>query len=163
MTSRLDYSGIAVLIVGSYWSPMFYGFCNRVWGYIYIFGITSIGSFAIYLSWSDAFTAPGKEYVRTFSFIAIAFFAVIPIPHSIVANGFWFMWPIIQGHLWMGFFYISGAMIYLYRIPERFAPGRYDCTLNSHTIWHLFVIAAAVKHYFNLQMVYLHRLNNTCT
>lgn len=43
----------------------------------------------------------------------------------------------------MGLLYITGAMIYSTRIPERFYPGKFDYHMSSHVIWHFFTIAAA--------------------
>ena len=47
----------------------------------------------------------------------------------------------------MGGSYIVGVLIYVSRIPERFRPGKFDLLGNSHNIWHLFVVAAALWHY----------------
>ena len=44
-------------------------------------------------------------------------------------------------------FYIGGAFLYAMRIPERFFPGKCDYWFQSHQIFHIFVIIAAIIHY----------------
>jgi adiponectin receptor len=53
-----------------------------------------------------------------------------------------------------GVLYIVGAVIYALRIPERFAPGKFDIWGASHQIFHLFVLAAAVTHFWGLCVAY---------
>ena len=53
-----------------------------------------------------------------------------------------------------GVLYIFGAAIYACRIPERFAPGRFDLFGSSHQIFHGFVLAAALTHLFGLYKAY---------
>ncbi|EPY40066.1 hypothetical protein AGDE_03862 [Angomonas deanei] len=44
--------------------------------------------------------------------------------------------------------YFVGMVIYIFKVPERWFPGRFDLVLGSHQLWHFFVLAAAVTHYF---------------
>ena len=53
-----------------------------------------------------------------------------------------------------GAVYIFGAMIYAFRIPERWFPLKFDIVGNSHQIWHLFVIAGALVHYAGVVTVF---------
>ena len=53
-----------------------------------------------------------------------------------------------------GVLYIVGAGIYAIRIPERFAPGKFDILGSSHQIFHGFVLAAAVTHFIGLCKAY---------
>lgn len=55
-----------------------------------------------------------------------------------------------------GLLYIVGAMIYALRIPERFAPGKFDKFGSSHQIFHVFVLAAASTHFIGLCIAYEH-------
>jgi hypothetical protein len=76
--------------------------------------------------------------------------------------GFDFMWPIFWRLALMGITYISGALIYVAKAPERYRPGRFDFHLNSHVIWHLFVLTAALIHYQNHFFIYTYRMQNLC-
>ena len=57
-------------------------------------------------------------------------------------------WLIFEGLL-----YIAGAGIYAARVPERFAPGRFDLLGASHQLFHCLVVAAAGSHLVGLAKV----------
>jgi len=40
-----------------------------------------------------------------------------------------------------------GAGLYASRVPERWAPGKFDLLWNSHNLFHLAVVTAALIHY----------------
>eukprot|EP00955_Chlamydomonas_euryale_P007417 78739-Chlamydomonas_euryale.AAC.6 len=46
----------------------------------------------------------------------------------------------------MGATYVSGAMIYAFRVPERFFPGYFDLFFHGHQIFHVAVVAGAWIH-----------------
>lgn len=61
--------------------------------------------------------------------------------------------------------YLSGAVIYAGRYPERWFPdGVFDIWGHSHQIWHLFVVAGAACHYLGMIEAYnwWHRHNPYC-
>ena len=64
--------------------------------------------------------------------------------------------------LLMGVFYIIGAQFFIYQFPERFKPRVFDIWFNSHTIWHLFVIAGAYTHYIAVRKGYIFRSQVSC-
>lgn len=78
--------------------------------------------------------------------------AVIPTVHYCITDGFWaavyeasFGWLLL-----MAFLYIGGALMYAWRIPERFFPGKFDLWVTSHLyISHLFVSIISVYCSFN--------------
>ena len=43
--------------------------------------------------------------------------------------------------------YLGGAVVYVSKVPECCLPGRMDYVGNSHQVWHLFVLCAALCHY----------------
>jgi adiponectin receptor len=61
----------------------------------------------------------------------------------------------------MGALYLVGALLYGYRVPERFVPGRLDLAVNSHNIFHVCVWAACVVHYRALFEAYAWRVAHT--
>lgn len=48
----------------------------------------------------------------------------------------------------MGFCYVFGSLVYAKKWPESLFPGKFDSLLSSHNIWHCFVLAGAITHYF---------------
>ena len=62
-------------------------------------------------------------------------------------------WTLIMGAL-----YITGAVLYAARIPERFMPGKCDIWFQSHQIFHVLVIIAAFVHYHGMSEMAIYRL-----
>lgn len=86
-TAKLDYSGIAVLIVGSYYPLLYYiYYCpdQYLWRYGYGIVITGFGAAALYTVWQGKMHAPGNEALRLFIFLGMGLFGVIPLPQSLV-------------------------------------------------------------------------------
>lgn len=49
------------------------------------------------------------------------------------------------GVIMMGILYLTGAVFYTKRIPEKYYPKKFDIWFNSHTIFHIFVFIAEVE------------------
>ncbi len=46
------------------------------------------------------------------------------------------------------------------KFPERLYPGKFDLLGNSHQIFHIFVIIAALTYYFSMKYIADARLNH---
>lgn len=55
-----------------------------------------------------------------------------------------------------------GAALYAARVPERFRPGKFDYLCNSHNLFHVAVVIAALIHYRSV-MLLLHWRDSTGT
>lgn len=160
----LDYTGISVMIVGSYYPPLYYGFeCNPFWRNFYLGVITLLGVCGIAVSTIPVFSTARFRVVRALFFIAFGFFAIFPVPHLLIINGWYRLWPVFVGLTLMGVLYVTGAAFYSSRIPERFFPGKFDvgvCNLaSSHVIWHWLTIAAALIQFITCVECYrIHRM-----
>lgn len=120
-------------------------------------------------------------------FVALGLSGVIPVIHFIITDGFHEAvfnasvgWLVIMASL-----YISGAVIYANRVPEKIWPGKFDiwvsisaitlficcnCSLQyqpstvlqfqSHQIFHVLVVAGALVHYHGITQVANYRLTN---
>ncbi|KAE9408039.1 HlyIII-domain-containing protein [Gymnopus androsaceus JB14] len=145
----LDYSGIVVLTVGSFYPCIYYGFfCEPRFQVLYIGSITLVGIGAAYIVLNPEYAKPTHRGARTTVFIALGLCAVFPLVHWVIVHGFQTM--LDMGLQWLaisGCFYIAGALLYANRIPERFAPGNFDFFFASHQIFHFFVVFAALAHY----------------
>ncbi|KAJ7240449.1 hemolysin-III related-domain-containing protein [Mycena rebaudengoi] len=146
----LDYSGIVVLTVGSFYPALYYGFfCSAQLQFLYIGLITSLGLGAAYIVLNPEYSKPTHRGARTGVFIALGLSAVAPISHCLLTQGshrviseLGFGWLVFSGAL-----YIAGALLYANRIPERFSPGTFDYFFASHQIFHCCVVGAAGAHY----------------
>ncbi len=126
LLSRLDYSGIAFLITGSSFPPILYGFtCSPVPKYTYLALICTACMLSFVVTLIPSADKPQYRRLRGFLFIIVGLFAGVPALHAAASND-----PTILVHFFYvamgGVVYISGALLYVARIPERCAPGRFD-------------------------------------
>jgi adiponectin receptor len=91
-------------------------------------------------------------------FVLMGLSAVFPMFHGIRIYGIAHMreaasldWVVAQGAL-----YIVGAAIYASRVPEKWAPGKYDLIGSSHQIFHVLVVMAATTHLVGLVKAFDH-------
>ncbi|KAH8829416.1 hemolysin-III related-domain-containing protein [Flagelloscypha sp. PMI_526] len=150
---KIDYSGIVILIVGSFYPCLYYGFyCQPVMQVVYIGGITILGIAAAYVVLSPTYGTPAYRGTRTAIFIALGLFAIVPTLHWAALHGIHKLF-LEMGFEWLalsGALYIGGALLYANRIPERFAPGTFDYFFASHQIFHLCVVCAASAHFVSM-------------
>ncbi|CAG2068020.1 unnamed protein product, partial [Timema podura] len=127
--SKLDYCGIAMLIMGSFVPWLYYGFyCHFQPKLIYLSVVTCLGVSSIVVSLWDRFSEPKYRALRAGVFMTFGLSGVVPAVHYAISEG-WFNaisraslgWLILMGGL-----YILGAMFYALRVPERFFPGKCD-------------------------------------
>ncbi|KAJ3815233.1 hemolysin-III related-domain-containing protein [Lentinula aff. lateritia] len=147
----LDYSGIVVLTVGSFYPCIYYGFfCEPQFQALYITAhwILTLKAGAAYIVLHPEYAKPTHRGARTSVFIALGLCAVFPMSHWLIAHGFRTMLDMGLHYLAIsGCFYVAGALLYANRIPERFSPGTFDYFCASHQIFHFFVVFAALAHY----------------
>ncbi|KAH8861382.1 Adiponectin receptor protein 2 [Schistosoma japonicum] len=160
--SRLDYAGIAFLNIGSFIPYLYYSFYCILWAKLfYVVLIVVLGSASIIVSMHPSFTTPPYRPLRAGVFMGLGLSGIIPCIHTVILDGF--INSIIQGSLgWlvlMAVLYLSGATIYAVRIPERLFPGRFDIWFQSHQIFHVFVVFAALVHYHGLVKLADYRLS----
>lgn len=163
--SRLDYCGIALLIAGSFVPFLYYGFyCHYVTKLCYLLLVTALGVLTVIVSLWERFSAPNFRHMRAGVFMSFGLSGIIPGFHWLIAHEYHLSIPSFSVQLAcllaMGALYITGALLYAFRIPERFYPGKFDCWFHSHQIFHVLVIAAAVCHYFGIQEMALYRLTS---
>ncbi|KAG2139461.1 hemolysin-III related-domain-containing protein [Suillus cothurnatus] len=146
----LDYSGIVILTVGSFVPCLYYGFyCEPALQACYLCSIALVGAGAAYIVLNPEYAKPTHRGARTCVFIGLGLSAVVPVAHLLVSHGpsklfseMGFGWLLASGGL-----YITGALIYANRIPERLAPGKFDLLFASHQIFHFCVVLAALAHW----------------
>nr|XP_043621941.1 heptahelical transmembrane protein 2 [Erigeron canadensis] len=145
---RLDYAGISLMIVTSFFAPIFYAFnCHPFSRIFYLSAITTIGFLAIFTLLSPALSDPCYRSFRATLFLAMGFSGVIPATHAVYLH--WEDPKILVALVYeviMAVFYSIGAMFYVKRIPERWKPGAFDIAGHSHQIFHVFVVGGALAH-----------------
>jgi adiponectin receptor len=165
--SKLDYSGITTLIIGSFVPWIYYCFyCRTLPMSIYISMITILGVAALVVSLWDKFAEPAFRPVRASVFVSMGLSAVVPAVHLFFVDGLHFMFNTASVHwlLLMAFFYLAGAAIYATRFPERLFPGKCDYVFQSHQLFHTFVVIAAYIHFHAISEMAMNRLEmGSCT
>lgn len=157
--NALDYSGIIVLILGSTYPCLYYGFfCEPYYRLCYLLLFTAAGLAAAYIVLSPEYRGPTGRHARTNVFISFGLCGVLPVSHLSLSHGI----NVLQemGFHWLlaaGAMYIAGATLYANRVPERLAPGKFDLFFSSHQIFHVFVILAALSTYACVLAAFDHR------
>ncbi|XP_022106190.1 adiponectin receptor protein 1-like isoform X2 [Acanthaster planci] len=158
--SKLDYSGISLLIVGSFIPWLYFGFyCQSTLRYVYISLIVILGLVCMIVALRDQFSTRKFRALRAGLFLGLGLSAIIPACHFLAISGFVeafqncaFGWILLMAGL-----YITGAIFYAVRIPERFFPGKCDIWFHSHQFFHVLVVAAAFVHYHGLNLISSYR------
>jgi adiponectin receptor len=161
--SRLDYAGIALLIVGSTIPWLYYGFyCEFYTKLTYIIAISVLGILTLLLLTLEKFDRPEYRTFRALVFVGLGLVSALPIIHFLIMNGV--SESIRQGSLvklvTMGGLYLTGAFLYAARIPERWLPGKCDIWFQSHQLFHVLVVAAAFVHYHGISEMAMRRLKD---
>ncbi|XP_039176370.1 adiponectin receptor protein 2-like isoform X2 [Crotalus tigris] len=166
--SKLDYSGIALLTMGSFVPWLYYSFyCSPQPQLIYLIIICVLGITAITVSQWDHFATPQYRAVRAGVFLGLGLSGLVPTLHFMITEGFIKATTVGQiGWLFlMAVLYILGVGLYAARIPERFFPGKCDIWFHSHQIFHVLVVAAACVHLHGVSQLQAFRssLGGSCT
>ncbi len=140
-------------------------FFNLVYRNIYLVFISTFAVAVFLYSFNREFTMPHKRRLRGSLFLTLGISAGIPIIHlalfSDTISGF-NNFPYLFNWYAGGISYITGALIYILRIPERFRPGKHDIWGSSHQIFHMFVLLGVIFHYFGCLDSYYYRIDNRC-
>lgn len=166
-TSKLDYTGIAFMIVGSFIPWVYYAFyCQQTLQLIYTLSIISLGLICVLVSCLNKFAEPAYRPIRAVLFAALGLSAVVPATHAVIVHGFSTLWNdyYLGALALMGFLYLFGAYLFATQFPECRWPGRFDLAFCSHNLFHLCVVAAAVIHFIAIHQLQVDRkaLGNDC-
>ncbi|RDX63579.1 Heptahelical transmembrane protein 1, partial [Mucuna pruriens] len=153
---RMDYVGIAVMIITSFFPQIYYVFlCEPHWQIIYLAGITAMGLFTIATMLSPTLSTSKYRAFRAMLFCSMGLFGIVPAIHACFAN-----WTNPRRNItlayesMMALSYLTGTLFYVTRVPERWKPGWFDLAGHSHQIFHALVVVGALSHYAaTLQML----------
>lgn len=158
---RLDFAGICLLITGSSVPIIYYGFfCSSRYLLVYLGVIVLTGVVGFCLCMSEWFGRPEHRVTRAVVFVTMASSGVLPLVHMLVHHDE--VLDIFYSLLLMGVLYLSGAVLYASRFPERCSPGSFDTCGSSHQIFHVLVFMAVIALYAGLTDFYEWRLLHHC-
>lgn len=146
---QIDYVGITVMIITSFFPPIYYIFqCTPHWQIVYLTGINIMGICTIITLLSPAFSTGKYRTFQASLFMSMGLFGLIPTVHSLVVN-----WNDPHRNITLAYesvmelSYLIGTSFYISRIPERWKPVWFDLAGHSHQIFHVLVIMGALAHY----------------
>lgn len=145
---RLDYAGISLMIVCSFFTPIYYAFyCHPFSRFFYLTSISTLGILAIITLLAPSLSSPRFRAFRARLFLTMGFSGVVPAAHSVFLHWGDPQITVALGYeVAMGILYGVGAGFYVKRIPEKWKPGMFDIAGHSHQIFHVFVVAGALAH-----------------
>ena len=162
--SKLDYCGISVMVMASFVPWIYYCFyCDTATKFIYLAMSTSLGLLCILVSLRDEFSIPKFRPVRAGLFVAFGCSGFIPAIHFLYEHGVFHSVYVVPGGwlVLMAVLYLTGAMVYAFRFPECFWPGKFDLWGQSHQIFHCFVVAGAFVNYHGINLIH-NNLTSIC-
>lgn len=155
--ARLDYMGICLMIVGSYYPPLYYMLrpCHPDLMRVHLSIISLLGVIGMFIVGIPKLQGPQFRVFRAIFFVVFGLYIIIPLPQIISLMGMKYVWPLLWRLSIMGALYICGATFYASRCPERCCTrGKLDYGWYSHPIWHMFVVAAGLMQFYNCIYAY---------
>lgn len=162
--SKFDYCGISLLIIGSFVPWIYYAFyCSFTCKLTYLSAVGLLGLSCMFVSMVNRFGEPAYRPLRAGLFLAFGLSGVVPALHYVHTEGWIDRFALTTlGYLaLMGSLYVAGALVYAFRIPERFFPGKFDICFHSHQLFHVLVVAAAMVHYHGVTELAMYRISGT--
>ncbi|KAK8116169.1 hemolysin-III family protein [Apiospora sp. TS-2023a] len=165
LCNKLDYLGILVLMWGAGIPTIYYGFyCNERLRWLYwtsLIWTSSVQTSGTALACgiftlNPHFSSPQFRHWRACFYAGFGLRSVVFVVHGLVLHG-WELQKARMSLVWMGWMAASnivGAVLYATRIPERWAPYRFDLCGASHQVFHIFIIAAALIHFDGLVVAF---------
>lgn len=148
----VDYTGISLLVAASIMTTEYTAFyCEPISRWIYMGTTAVLGIGGVILPWHPTFNRMDMAWARVGFYVALACTGALPIAQLVYTRGGWwavyFYAPITKSAL----VYLTGAIMYAAKVPERFCPGAFDYFGGSHNIWHFAVLGGILFHYTAMQ------------
>jgi adiponectin receptor len=148
----VDYTGISLLVAASIMTTEYTAFyCEPVSRWIYLSTTFALGTAGTILPWHPTFNRADMAWARVGFYVSLATTGFVPVIQLTLQRGWdetaYFYAPITQSIL----VYLTGALLYAAKLPERWRPGWFDYAGGSHNIWHLAVLGGILYHYVAMQ------------
>lgn len=148
----VDYTGISLLVAASIMTTEYTAFyCEPTSRWIYLSTTAVLGTAGTILPWHPTFNRADMAWARVGFYVTLATTGFFPIAQLTYERGWgetaYFYAPILKSVL----VYLTGAIMYAAKIPERFLPGWFDYAGGSHNIWHFAVLGGILFHYMAMQ------------
>ncbi|SCU94171.1 LAME_0F06414g1_1 [Lachancea meyersii CBS 8951] len=148
--SKVDYMGIIFLISCSIVSLLYYGFYDYLLYFkVFTIAVVVLGSLCATFVLNDRFNAKSWRMFRAAFFVMFGFSGIVPIMTGLIKFGVEESSQRVQLRFvfWEAIFYIAGAVVYGFRLPEAFLPGKFDYLGHSHQLFHVLVVLGSICHF----------------
>jgi channel protein (hemolysin III family) len=139
---RCDYSGISILIAGSFIGVLYYLMELGVWRFVYMGFIVAACGIMVVFTFFEKFHLPKYRRSRVYMYIVIGLLGVIPLLH--LKYKVEVLQPVhfhsLALLLAMAISYIGGALFYMVHFPEIYSPGRFDIWV-THSLFFLLYLS----------------------
>lgn len=161
----LDYIGILMCLYGSFSYLIYYALYFHPFIQItYIIILTGLYGVALILLCSPYFNRGNVRVYRVVLFLLVGVVSTLFSFHSFHINGGqeqmdrivptkYFYYEVAS--------YLTGVVIYLWRIPERWFPGKVDLLVNSHQIWHVLIVCGCYFHHSAMKVLVKSRIEKS--
>ena len=148
----VDYTGISLLVAASIMTTEYTAFyCEPFSRWFWITITATLGIGGVGLAWHPAFNRADMAWARVGFYVTLSCTGLFPFFQVVFLRGlnwaYWFYTPILKSL----FVYLTGAVLYAMKIPEKWRPGMFDYVGGSHNIWHLAVLGGILFHYCAMQ------------
>eukprot|EP00123_Amoebidium_parasiticum_P001122 comp12148_c0_seq1/m.6898 comp12148_c0_seq1/g.6898 ORF comp12148_c0_seq1/g.6898 comp12148_c0_seq1/m.6898 type:complete len:398 (-) comp12148_c0_seq1:121-1314(-) len=164
--SRCDYTGIAVMIAGSFAPATYFLFaCDPTLLHVYLSLLAVLTIATLAVVYLPGFDRPRFRLLRSSVFVSMGTICVVPLFHHMVKYGYSHTDRVVAMTIQWGqlALYFSGAVIYTVRFPERLWPGKFDLWFHSHQLMHLMILGAAAVHFYGMMTGLEYRQQHQCT
>ena len=148
----VDYTGISLLVATSIITTEYTAFyCEPVsrWTYMLLTALLGLGG--TILPWHPTFNRADMAWLRVAFYCGLAGTGALPVGQLLATRGSAWVTEFYAPLFKSGAVYLSGAMLYAGKVPERFMPGFFDYLGGSHNIWHVAVLGGILFHYVAMQ------------
>ena len=148
----VDYTGISLLIAASIITTEYTAFyCEPLSRTMYLGVTTALGIAGVFLPWNSTFNRKDMAPARLAFYISLGATGFVPVAQLIWMRGSAWTWAFYAPIFKSVGVYLMGALVYAYRIPERWFPGAFDYIGGSHNLWHCAVLGGILFHYLAMQ------------
>lgn len=147
--AQLDFQGVILLMWGATVPLLYYGFyCHPALQRAYSILLSVLAATCSLATFQPRFRNPYLRPVRAAAFGSLAIFTMVPVLHGLHKYG-WNIQRQRMGVVWVLVtlvLNVSGAMAYVFKVPERWCRRRFDILGASHQMFHLLVVLAALTY-----------------
>lgn len=137
IVQTIDYCGVTINVLGSYIPILYYSFyCYPTYRKMHLTITLVLNLINLSIMATPKYRAPETRPIRAISYICVSCYIFIAMTHLYTLDGFNnpFFEYAVQYEIGMAISYLSGALCYVARIPERWSPGKFDYVVFFHLV-----------------------------